>query len=201
MKKISILVIFSMLLLSVSLVSAHEHNFTETKQLIDSGISCDKLTDEQLEAMGDYYMEQMHPGEAHEMMDQMMGGEGSDTLKQMHIQMAKRLYCNEDVGGMMNMMMGNNMMGNYPTYYGYNNFCTHLFKKYQYPRMLVHKKDNQKLTALHLAASNGHPSVCSLLIQFGADLFLTNDEGLTPLQITSYNEVKEILIEAETSMI
>ena len=67
--------------------------------------------------------------------------------------------------------------------------------------MLVHKKDNQKLTALHLAASNGHPSVCSLLIQFGADLFLTNDEGLTPLQITSYNEVKEILIEAETSMI
>jgi len=113
-----------MLLLSVSLVSAHEHDFNETKQLIDSGISCDKLTDEQLEAIGDYYMEQMHPGEAHEMMDQMMGGEGSDTLKQMHIQMAKRLYCNEEVGGMMggsmmNMMgsggmmnmMGTNMMG------------------------------------------------------------------------------------------
>jgi len=46
--------------------------------------------------------------------------------------MAKRLYCNEDVGGMMgggmmNMMMGNNMMGsgmigNYPAYYGYNSF-------------------------------------------------------------------------------
>src|SRR3989344_4038291 len=87
----------------------------------------EKLTDEQLEAMGDYYMEQMHPGEAHEMMDQMMGGEGSDTLKQMHIQMAKRLYCNEDVGGMMgggmmNMMVGSGMMGNYPTYYRYNNF-------------------------------------------------------------------------------
>ena len=122
MKKISLIVIFSMLLLSVSLVSAHEHNFAETKQLIDSGISCDKLTDEQLEAIGEYYMEQMHPGEQHELMDKMMGGDGSDTLKQMHIQMAKRLYCNEDVGGMMNMMMGNNMMGNYPTYYGYNNF-------------------------------------------------------------------------------
>src|SRR3989344_4399236 len=126
MKKISIIVIFSMLLLSVSLVSAHEHNFAETKQLIDSGISCDELTDEQLEAIGEYYMEQMHPGEAHELMDEMMGGEGSNTLKQMHIQMAKRLYCNEDVGGMMssggmmgmmNMMGGQvpqtNMMGNW----------------------------------------------------------------------------------------
>ena len=126
MRKI-LFAIMVVLLLNISLVFAHEHNFTETKQLIDSGISCDKLTDEQLEAMGDYYMEQMHPGEAHEMMDQMMGGEGSDTLKQMHIQMAKRLYCNEDVGGMMgggmmNMMVGSGMMGNYPTYYRYNNF-------------------------------------------------------------------------------
>ena len=120
MKKISIIVIFSMLLLNISLASAHEHNFNETKQLIDSGISCDKLTDGQLEAMGDYYMEQMHPGEAHEMMDQMMGGEGSESLRQVHINMAKRLYCNEDIGGMvgggmMNMMMGSggmmNMMG------------------------------------------------------------------------------------------
>ena len=132
MKKISIIVIFSMLLLGVSLVSAHEHDFDETKQLIDSGIGCDKLTDEQLESIGDYYMEQMHPGEAHEMMDQMMGGEGSESLRQVHINMAKRLYCNEDVGGMMgggmmNMMMGNNMMGsgmmgNYPAYYRYNSF-------------------------------------------------------------------------------
>ena len=124
MRKMFTILIFSMLLLGVSLVSAHEHDFDETKQLIDSGIGCDKLTDEQLESIGDYYMEQMHPGEAHEMMDQMMGGEGSDSLKQVHIQMAKRLYCNEDVGGMMGMMnmMGSGMMGNYPAYYGYNNF-------------------------------------------------------------------------------
>ena len=115
MKKIFTILIFGMLLLSVSLVFAHEHDFNETKQIIDSGISCDKLTDEQLESIGDYYMEQMHPGKAHEMMDQMIGGEGSDSLKQVHIQMAKRLYCNDDVGGMMNMMgygmMGNNIMG------------------------------------------------------------------------------------------
>ena len=137
MKKISIIVIFSMLLLSVSLVSAHEHNFAETKQLIDSGISCDKLIDEQLESIGEYYMEQMHPGEQHELMDKMMGGDGSDTLKQMHIQMAKRLYCNEDVGGMMgggmmNMMMGGNMMGsgmmgNWGYSFGYWNFINVLY--------------------------------------------------------------------------
>ena len=124
MKKIFAILIFSILLLNINLIFAHEHNFDETKQLIDSGISCNSLTDEQLESIGDYYMEQMHPGEAHEMMDQMMGGEGSDSLKQVHIQMAKRLYCTEDVGGMMGMMnmMGSGMMGNYPAYYGYNNF-------------------------------------------------------------------------------
>ena len=121
MRKIFTIIIFSMLLLGVSLVSAYEHDFDEIKQLIDSGISCDKLTDEQLESIGDYYMEQMHPGEAHEMMDQMMGGEGSESLKQVHINMAKRLYCNENfyIGY---GMMGSGMMGNYPTYYGYNNF-------------------------------------------------------------------------------
>ena len=113
MRKIFAILIFGMLLFGVSLVSAHEHDFDETKQLIDSGIGCDKLTDEQLESIGDYYMEQMHPGEAHEMMDRMMGGEGSESLKQVHINMAKRLYCNESVDGMMGggMMMGNNMMG------------------------------------------------------------------------------------------
>ena len=116
------------LLINVSLVFAHEHDFAETKKLIDSKTSCDKLTKEQFEAIGDYYMEQMHPGESHELMDKMMGGEGSESLRQAHITMAKRLYCNENVnmmsGGMMSMMMGGNMMGygmmgNNPFGYGY----------------------------------------------------------------------------------
>jgi len=126
MKKILSLtiLIISISLLNVSLVSAHEHDFTETKQLIDSGISCDELTDEQLEAVGDYYMEQMHPGEAHEMMDKMMGGEGSDSLKQVHIQMAKRLYCNEDIGGVMGGGMMNMMMGNWSNPSALNNNFT-----------------------------------------------------------------------------
>ncbi len=100
MKK-TLLAISMALLLNIGIVLAHEHNFPETKQLIDSGISCDELTDEQLEAIGEYYMGQMHPGEAHELMDQMMGGENSESLKQMHVQMAKKLYCNKNIGGMM----------------------------------------------------------------------------------------------------
>src|SRR3989339_2259188 len=114
MKKIMAVTLFIVFMSSV--LAQEEHDFTETKRLIDSGISCNNLTNEQLEEMGDYYMEQMHPGEAHEIMDKMMGGEGSESLKQTHIQMAKGIYCNEDIngmmsGGMMNMMMGNNMMG------------------------------------------------------------------------------------------
>ena len=61
MRKIFTILIFSILLLSVSLVFAHEHDFDETKQLIDSGIGCDKLTDEQLESIGDYFNRAVSP--------------------------------------------------------------------------------------------------------------------------------------------
>src|SRR3989338_838496 len=140
-------------MLSISLVSAHE-NFTETKQLIDSKISCDKLADEQLEEIVDYYMEQMHPGEAHEMMHKMMGGENSEFVKLMHITMAKSIYCGENTmmqgvggygmggsGGMMSMMnmMSQMMSGRTPNTnvmqgmmgswygYGYWNFVNALY--------------------------------------------------------------------------
>lgn len=111
MKKIiTIMLIF---VLSILIVSSHgEETFAEAEELIESKIACDQLTDEQLEIVGDYYMEQMHPGEEHETMDEMMGGEGSENLRLMHINMAKSFYCGEhDVmsSGMMNMMMGRNM--------------------------------------------------------------------------------------------
>ena len=112
------LLFFVIFLLSIAVITAqenHENQIEEGKALVESKISCDALTNEQLEAIGDYYMEQMHPGEAHELMDNMMGGEGSASLKQVHINMAKRLYCNEDLYlgyGMMNFggMMGGGMM-------------------------------------------------------------------------------------------
>jgi len=110
MKKIILIGLF-IILFSFLVVAQEEHDFTEAKQLIDSGVGCNQLTNEQLEEIGDYYMEQMHPGEAHEYMDRMMGGEGSESLKQVHINIARRVYCNEDIG--MGGMMGGGMMGNY----------------------------------------------------------------------------------------
>jgi len=131
MKKItSILVILLLSIVVVLAQESHDSEIEEGKKLVESKMSCDKLSNEQLEAIGDYYMEQMHPGEAHEIMDNMMGGEGSESLKQVHINMAKRLYCNDNVyigygmmgpGGMMNMM-SRGMMGSYPASYDYSNY-------------------------------------------------------------------------------
>lgn len=127
MRKI-LFIIGLVLLLNLSLVNAiTRQEINEVKGLIDSKVSCDKLTNEQLEIIGEYYMEQMHPGESHELMHKMMGlQEGSETEKQFHINMAKTIYCGESNGtiggGMKNMMMGSGMMGSYPAYYGYNSF-------------------------------------------------------------------------------
>ena len=122
MKK-TIIFMAIILFLNMNLVNAITlQEINEAKNIIDSKIDCKSLSNSQLEILGEYYMEQMHPGESHELMHKMMGlQEGSDSLKQTHIQMAKRFYCNEDIGGGMMNMMGNNMMssgmmGNY-----YNN--------------------------------------------------------------------------------
>ena len=133
MKKIIFVVIVA-LLLSLGLANAiTQQEISEAKGLIDSKADCKSLSDSQLEIIGEYYMEQMHPGESHELMHQMMGlKEGSEAEKQFHINMAKALYCGETNAfgsgsmmgrGMMNMMTGGNMgygmMGNDPFGYGY----------------------------------------------------------------------------------
>src|SRR3989344_4681641 len=87
-----------------------------------------KISDDDWERLGDAVMELQHPGQAHEVMDQMMGGEGSESLRQMHINMGKAYlgyggnYGHEMMSGgmmgMMNMMMeggGNPMMGYFST--------------------------------------------------------------------------------------
>ena len=112
MKKIvSLSVLFLILSLStISVYAVSQDELNQAKALIDSNISCNQLTNDQLEIMGEYYMEQMMPGEAHERAHQMMGlTEGSEAEEQFHINMAKRIYCGENVGG---GMMGNNYYQN-----------------------------------------------------------------------------------------
>lgn len=107
-KTISPLIFFTLLiavfmvasLMSVSAITPEE--IKEAKGLIDSKTDCKGLSDSQLEIVGEYLMEQMHPGDAHEQMHSMMGiAEGSAEEKEYHITMAKSMYCKE--GPMMDM--------------------------------------------------------------------------------------------------
>ena len=134
---------FFILIVGIGIVYSDADEFAEAKQIINAKTSCSKLTENQLELIGDYFMEQMHSGQAHQAMEQMMGGEGSESLRLMHIAMAKRIYCNDTSGaanyGMMGMMsggmtkmMGTNMMnfgmmGNYGTGFGYWSFFSILY--------------------------------------------------------------------------
>lgn len=120
---ISVLVI---MIIYVFFVSASETEEIEKgKQLVKSKISCSSLSDSQLESIGEYYMELMHPGQLHEIMDQRMGGEGSESLRQAHINIAQMMYCGNSQAmpiNMMNIMMNRggfqNMMGYYGLGYG-----------------------------------------------------------------------------------
>lgn len=81
------------------------------KQQVDTvqELDCGKITDEDFEALGDSWMEETHPGSSHEVMDNMMGGEGSQSLESAHIQMGRNyLGCNDQQYGYgyMGMMGG-----------------------------------------------------------------------------------------------
>lgn len=97
------------LVLVAGFTAAHTDDVLEHgREIVDADTPCSELSSEQLEAVGDYFMEQMHPGTAHERMDEMMGGEGSDSLRQAHISMAQNLYCDDEQGS--GMMHGGAMM-------------------------------------------------------------------------------------------
>ena len=127
------LILVVILLLNLSLANAiTQQEIKEAKSLIDSKVDCKNLSDSQLEIIGEYSMELMHPGESHESMHKMMGiKEGSEAEKQFHISMAKTIYCGESgvmmSGGMMNIMMGGNMMGSIGYGYWYFTLINVLF--------------------------------------------------------------------------
>ncbi len=130
----AILLVGIALIVFSSFISATIDNQTrsQAEQIINNKISCSNLTDNQLEVLGDYYMEQMHPGQAHEIMEQRLGGEDSEQVRQTHIAMAKMFYCGNTgamsdamrsqvlqgsggmMGGMMNWAWGSNQYGSGP---------------------------------------------------------------------------------------
>ena len=124
MKKVKnrILILAVILLLNLGIANAiTQQEIKEAKSLIDSKVDCKNLSDSQLEIIGEYSMELMHPGESHEAMHKMMGiKEGSEAEKQFHISMAKTIYCGESGGMMGGGMM--NMMGSTGYGYGYFSF-------------------------------------------------------------------------------
>ena len=124
MKKIFFLIILIIVFISssASALADKDHNVSiedvlkevRQSQNIEQNkdIQCEQITNEQFEELGEALMSSMHPNEEeHELMDQMMGGEGSDSLEARHIIMGQRyLGCLSGITksgfGLMSMTMG-----------------------------------------------------------------------------------------------
>lgn len=86
-------------------------------------LDCSKVADDQFEKLGDSYMSAMLPSEQqHRAMENMMGGEGSATLNQAHINMGRSYlgcWSNYNSGPVYVPMMGDyGMMNGYNNVYG-----------------------------------------------------------------------------------
>ncbi len=118
-KILTSILLFVFIIVITSAFASEQEDIDSGQRLIQSKTPCNNLNDQQLESIGEYFMEQMHPGELHELMDARMGGEGSETLKQIHINIARMMYCGERNVMPVNMM---NTMMNRGGYFGMMGF-------------------------------------------------------------------------------
>ena len=118
MKRLFLLLVTLLILSFAVSATVTTEELNQAKIIINSKISCNELSNDQLKLLGEYLMEQMHPGESHELMDKMMGlEENPNEDAQFHINLAKTMYCNEYGSmlgnkGMMNMMARQGYYGN-----------------------------------------------------------------------------------------
>ncbi len=52
-------------------------------------------------------------------------------------------------------------------------------------------------TPLHAAAGRGHYDVVALLLEYGADLTATTDDGVVPLEMAVRDDIRELISEDE----
>ncbi|KAJ8686279.1 hypothetical protein QAD02_022073 [Eretmocerus hayati] len=64
---------------------------------------------------------------------------------------------------------------------------------------VVNATDKWGFTPLHEAAQKGRTQLCALLLAHGADPFLKNQEGQSPVDLASADDVKSLLQDAMTS--
>lgn len=64
---------------------------------------------------------------------------------------------------------------------------------------VVNATDKWGFTPLHEAAQKGRTQLCALLLAHGADPFLKNQEGQSPLDLASADDVKSLLQDAMAS--
>jgi uncharacterized membrane protein len=117
--------LLSMLIISYSPAHADEGHGRDTKEIIEEiflaqnindvdEVNCSQVANHQYEELGDAVMTIMHPDDdEHELMDNMMGGEGSKSLEAMHISMGRKyLGCwNSNLNyGRYEMMGGRGIM-------------------------------------------------------------------------------------------